>query len=458
VALQFLDDFVHQPFQRQLVKNGDQIDLGKGHILEFISAPNLHWPDTMLTYDHLTKVLFTCDVFGMHYCSEALFDEALEAIAPDYQFYYECLMAPNARSVLGALKRMEPLGEIDLVANGHGPLLRYNVQELIGRYQTWSQEQSAASQNVAMFYVADYGYSDRLARSLAKGLTKTGVGVEMVDIKVAEAQEVQELVGSCDGLILGMPPINSKHSKAITTNLGTILAAAKSSQLLGLWEAYGGDDEPIDTLLTKFREIGLSLGFAPIRIKESPTESLYQLCEEAGTDFGQAITQSRKVKQRKSLDSELDKAIGRISGGLYIITAKKGAITGAMLASWVTQASFNPPGLTVAVAKDRAIESLMQVGDSFVLNILEEGNYQSLMKHFLKRFPPGSDRFAGINTQTAENSSPILAESLAYLECSVVSRLECSDHWVVYSQVTKGRVANPEGLTAVHHRKVGNYY
>jgi flavin reductase (DIM6/NTAB) family NADH-FMN oxidoreductase RutF/flavodoxin len=332
------------------------------------------------------------------------------------------------------------------------------VQELIGRYQTWSQEQSAASQNVAVFYVSDYGYSDRLAQSLAKGLTKTGVGVEMVDIKVAEAQEVQELVGGCDGLILGMPPISSKHSKEITTNLGTILAAAKSSQLLGLWEAYGGDDEPIDTLLTKFREIGLSLGFAPIRIKETPTESLYQLCEEAGTDFGQALTQSRKVKQRKSLDSELDKAIGRISGGLYIITAKKGEITGAMLASWVTQASFNPPGLTVAVAKDRAIESLMQVGDSFVLNILEEGNYQALMKHFLKRFPPGSDRFAGINTQTAENSSPILAESLAYLECSVVSRLECSDHWVVYSQVTKGRVANPEGLTAVHHRKVGNYY
>jgi flavin reductase (DIM6/NTAB) family NADH-FMN oxidoreductase RutF len=133
-------------------------------------------------------------------------------------------------------------------------------------------------------------------------------------------------------------------------------------------------------------------------------------------------------------------------------------MTGAMLASWVAQASFAPPGLTVAVAKDRAIESLMQVGDTFVLNILEEGKYQPLMKHFLKRFAPGSDRFAGINTQTAANGSPILVDALAYLECAVVSRLECSDHWVVYSQVGKGRVSNPDGLTAVHHRKVGNYY
>jgi len=454
VAIQFLEDFVHQPFARQIVKSGDRLDLGKGHLLEFVSAPNLHWPDTMLTYDHGTGILFTCDVFGLHYCSDELFDQNLEAIAPDYQFYYECLMAPNARSVLGAFKRMEGLGEITLVANGHGPLLRYNIFELLGRYQHWSQEQSQGMETVAVFYVSDYGYSDRLAQAIAKGLTKTGLGVEMMDLKATEPQEIQELVGRSRGLVLGMPPISNE----ITSNLGTILASAHSKQWLGLWESYGGNDEPIDPLLTKFREIGLTQGFAPIRIKETPTENTYQLCEEAGTDLGQALTQASKVKQRKSLDSDLDKAIGRISGGLYIITAKKGEVTGAMLASWVTQASFEPPGLTVAVAKDRAIESLLRVGDVFVLNILEEGKYQALMKHFLKRFPPGSDRFAGVNTQIAANSCPILGEALAYLECEVISRLECSDHWVVYSQVSKGRVSNPEGLTAVHHRKVGNYY
>jgi len=454
VAIQFLEDFVHQPFARQIVKSGDRLDLGKGHLLEFVSAPNLHWPDTMLTYDHGTGILFTCDVFGLHYCSDELFDQNLEAIAPDYQFYYECLMAPNARSVLGAFKRMEGLGEITLVANGHGPLLRYNIFELLGRYQHWSQEQSQGLETVAVFYVSDYGYSDRLAQAIAKGLTKTGLGVEMMDLKATEPQEIQELVGRSRGLVLGMPPISNE----ITSNLGTILASAHSKQWLGLWESYGGNDEPIDPLLTKFREIGLTQGFAPIRIKETPTENTYQLCEEAGTDLGQALTQASKVKQRKSLDSDLDKAIGRISGGLYIITAKKGEVTGAMLASWVTQASFDPPGLTVAVAKDRAIESLLRVGDVFVLNILEEGKYQALMKHFLKRFPPGSDRFAGVNTQIAANSCPILGEALAYLECEVISRLECSDHWVVYSQVSKGRVSNPEGLTAVHHRKVGNYY
>jgi flavin reductase (DIM6/NTAB) family NADH-FMN oxidoreductase RutF len=129
-----------------------------------------------------------------------------------------------------------------------------------------------------------------------------------------------------------------------------------------------------------------------------------------------------------------------------------------MVASWVIQASFQPLGVAIAVAKDRAMESLLQVGDSFVLNVLQEGNYYRLVKHFLKRFSPGADRFAGIATYEASNGSPILADALAYLECTVAHRLEASDHWIIYCTAQAGRVANTDGLTAVHHRKVGNHY
>ncbi|GBD52992.1 MBL fold metallo-hydrolase [Microcystis aeruginosa NIES-298] len=458
VAIQFLENLVHHPFQRQLVKNGDQLDLGNGHILEFVNAPNLHWPDTIFTYDHGSGILFTCDAFGMHYCSDDLYDEQLSAIEPDYRFYYECLMAPNARSVLAAMKRMEPLGNINLVANGHGPVLKHNVTELLTRYRDWSQAQTKAEKTVAVFYIADYGYSDRLCQSIAKGITKTGLAVETLDLKSADPQEVKELASSAVGIIIGTPPVSGINAQEITGNLGTILASVNPKQYLGMFESKGDDDESILPLFNKFREVGLTKAFDPIRSAETPNESLYQRCEEAGTDMGQLLTQEVKVKQRKSLDTDLDKAIGRISGGLYIITTKKGDRSGAMVASWVTQASFDPPGFTVAVAKDRAIESLMQVGDQFILNILEEGNYQTLMKHFLKRFGPGEDRFAGVNTHTANNGSPILADALAYLECEVASRMECADHWIVYNKVTDGRVSKPDSLTAVHHRKVGNYY
>lgn len=458
VALKFLEDLIHRPFNKQQIKNGDRLDLGNGHEIEFINAPNLHWPDTIFSYDHGSEILFTCDAFGMHYCSDVLFDEDLKPIEPDYRFYYDCLMGPNARSVLSAMKRMETLGPITTVANGHGPVLRYHVDELLARYKHWSETQGQGEDRVALCYISDYGYSDRLSQAIARGITKTGVGVDMLDLKAADIHEITALIGHVSGLVIGMPPLSGPHSETINKNLGTILASTHDKQIVGFFESYGGDDEPIDTWSTKFHDLGITAGFNPIRIKNTPDETTYQLCEEAGTDFGQRLTQKRKIKKRKNLDNDLDRAIGRISGGLYILTAQKGERKGAMLASWVAQASFNPPGFSVAVAKDRAIESFMQVGDHFVLNVLSEDNYQGLMKHFLKRFPPGADRFAGVNTQTAINGSPILGDSLAYLECEVISRMECSDHWVIYSQVSTGRVGNPDGITAVHHRKVGNYY
>ncbi|MFM2061028.1 MAG: hypothetical protein RLZZ507_698 [Cyanobacteriota bacterium] len=457
VAIQFLEDLVHQPFKRRIVKNGDRLDLGNGHEFEFVIAPNLHWPDTIFSFDHKTQILFTCDAFGLHYCTDSTFDDNLAAIEKDFQYYYDCLMGPNARSVLSAMKRMAELKTIKMIATGHGPLLYHNVEELTGRYRNWSQNQTKAETTVGVFYISEYGFSDRLAQSITNGIVKTGVAVEAVDLGgTVDLQELRELVGRCKGLVVGMPPVSSNIS--VQTALSTVLGSANEKQAIGIFETGGGDDEPTYPLLNKFRAAGLNVAFPVIEIRETPTENIYKKCEEAGTDLAQWVTRDKSIKAMKSLGADLDKALGRISGGLYIITAKKGDVSSAMLASWVSQASFKPLGFSIAVAKDRAIESLMQVGDRFVLNVLEEGNYQPLMKHFLKRFAPGADRFEGVKTQPAENGAPILGDALAYMECEVVSRMDCGDHWAVYSTVYAGRVSKPEALTAVHHRKVGNHY
>ncbi|MDJ1182666.1 diflavin flavoprotein [Roseofilum casamattae] len=458
VAVQFLQNLIHRPFESKLVKTGDSLDLGNGHLLEFLSAPNLHWPDTIFTYDRKTTILYTCDAFGMHYCSDLTYDENLSEIEADFRFYYECLMAPNARSVINAMKRMQKLPEITTIATGHGPLLRHNLTELTGRYDKWSKEQTKAEKTVAVFYTSDYGYSDRLSQAIAHGVTKTGIAVEMMDFRASDPQEVRELVEMASALIIGAPPQSGDVGQETEAAISTILVAANKKQAIGLFESGGGDDRSVYPLRNQFAELGLKEAFPSILIKETPTEATYQLCEEAGTDMGQLVGLKDAIKKMKSLDNDLDKALGRLSGGLYIITAQKGELKSAMLASWVTQASFKPLGVSIAVAKDRAIESLMQVGDTFVLNVLSEDNYQGMMRHFLKRFPPGADRFEGVNVQTATNGSPILTDALAYLECKVTSRMELSDHWLVYSTIDVGRVSNVDALTAVHHRKVGNHY
>ena len=157
-----------------------------------------------------------------------------------------------------------------MVANGHGPLLQHNVGELIERYRRWSQAQTKAEKLVVVFYASDYGYSDRLSQAIARGITKAGVGVEMIDLKSAEPQEVQETVNRAAGIVMGMPPTTNTTA---TAAVSTILAAAKSKQTIGVFESYGGDDEPIDPLLSQFRNLGLKEAFPSIRIKETPSEA-----------------------------------------------------------------------------------------------------------------------------------------------------------------------------------------
>ncbi len=454
VAIKFLENMVHCPFESRIVKSDDRLDLGQGHELEFVSAPNLHWPDTIFSYDHGTGILYTCDVFGMHYCDDHLYDENPHLLEEDFRYYYDCLMAPNARSVLAALKRTAKL-EIKLIATGHGPLLKESIPHWLGQYKTWSEAQAKTDTLVVCFYCQDYGHSDQLARAIAHGVNRNGVQVELVDLQQTVPQELREWVDVASGLIIGMPPQSDSIAQ---TALSTVLAAAHKKQAIGLFETGGGEDEPIYPLRNKFQENSLTEAFPPILVKEAPQAEIERLCDEAGTDMGQWLTRDRTKKKLAAIDQDLEQALGRISSGLYLVTAKKEDLSSAMLASWVTQASGSPLGVAIAVAKDRAIESFLQVSDRFVLNVLEEDNYQPLMKHFLKRFPPGGDRFAGIKTYPAQNGAPILADALAYIECEVSSRMDCGDHWVIYSLVCAGRVADVHGLTAVHHRKLGSHY
>ncbi|MEB3263186.1 MAG: FprA family A-type flavoprotein, partial [Synechococcus sp.] len=162
VAIQFLDNQVHRPFRSRAVKSGEELDLGTNpesgvqHRFEFLSAPNLHWPDTIFSFDHGTGILYTCDAFGLHYCSDAVFDVDPGAIAPDFRFYYECLMGPNARSVLQAMKRMDALPQVNTIAVGHGPLLRHHLNLWLSDYRSWSEGRSKGEAYAAICYLSQY--------------------------------------------------------------------------------------------------------------------------------------------------------------------------------------------------------------------------------------------------------------------------------------------------------------
>ncbi len=445
------------------VARGDEsLDLGKGHVLEFVPTPNPRWPDSLCSYDRKSGILFTDKFFGIHVCGDQVLDEGWTSLSEDRRYYFDCVMAPHARQVEKALDKLAGF-EANLYATGHGQLVKYGLISLTQSYRQWCEDQRSQDSTVALIYASAYGNTGTVASAIARGITKAGVAVESINCEVTEPEEIRAVVQKADGFIMGSPTLGGHAPTPIQTALGIVLSTATKTKLAGVFGSFGWSGEAIDLIEGKFRDAGFQFGFDTIRVKFKPTDAILKLCEEAGTDFAQALKKSKKSRTSRqgSITSQVDRteqAVGRLIGSLCIVTAHKGEITGAMLADWIAQATFNPPGLTVAVAKDRAMESLLYQGDKFVVNILEEGRHLGLMKHFLKPFAPGEDRFAGVATQEAANGCPILTDSLSYLECTVENRLECGDHWLVYGVVTNGNLLKSDGVTAVHHRKSGNHY
>ncbi|MBO3457758.1 diflavin flavoprotein [Aetokthonos hydrillicola Thurmond2011] len=452
--------FKEQELKINVPRAEELIDLGKGHQLQFIAVPTPRWPDELYTYDQGTRILFTDKLFGTHVCDDQIFDEGWKHLDEDRQHYYDCLHAAQSRQVETALDKFAPLS-IKFYAPGHGPIVRYSKSRLTHDYRQWSQQQKEKETTVALIYASAYGNTATLGQAIAKGINKSGVRVELINCESSEPAEIQAAVEKCDGFIIGSPTLGGHMPTQVQTALGIVLSTAAKSKLAGVFGSYGWSGEAIDEIESKLQDAGYGFGFDTIRVKFKPDDLTLQQCKEAGTDFAQALKKAKKVRtiRQPVSDSQIDRteqAMGRIVSPLCVVSAKRGSLTGAMLASWVSQASFNPPGLTVAVAKDRAVEPLMHTKDKFVLNILQEG--MNLRRHFLKSFAPGADRFAGLKTEEAENGCPILSDALAYLECTVESRVECGDHWVVYAVVDSGKVLQPGGMTAVYHRKSGGQY
>ena len=416
-ALALREYFENENLNILVIKGEETLDLGKGHQLQFILTPTPRWPDELLTYDPATEILFSDKLFGAHVCGDQVFDEGWSVYSDDRRFYYDCLHAAQAKQVVSTLDKIQDLPTIQFYGTGHGPLVKYGMTELTNLYRQWSEKQKSNELNVALIYASAYGNTATVAQAIARGLTKSDVAVELINCEYAKSSEIQEALEKCDGFIIGSPTLGGHAPTQIQTALGVILNTASTNKLAGVFGSYGWSGEAIDLLEGRLKDAGYKFGFEPIRVKFAPTDVTLQMCKEAAVDFAQTLkrTQKRRAFRPTATSSGADRtaqAMGRLVGSLCVVSGRRGEMYSAMLASWVSQATFNPPGFTVAVAKDRALEPLTHIGDRFVLNILQEG--KQLRKHFLKRYEPGEDRFVGIETEEASNGCLILKDALVF--------------------------------------------
>lgn len=149
-------------------------------------------------------------------------------------------------------------------------------------------------------------------------------------------------------------------------------------------------------------------------------------------------------------------ALGRIPSGLFILTARQGAMETGMLASWVQQCSFEPPQISLAIKTDRDLARWLTQDAGFTVNILDD-TQTDMIVHFGKGFKLDEQAFAGLEIDHLDQSGPVLRSALAFLECRVVSRCGAGDHDLVIGRVMRGQVLD-DGQPMVHVRKSGMHY
>ena len=436
--------------------------------LELIPAPTARWPGGLLVYERNLEILLSEKMYSAHIASNKWSEENRISTENDRRYFYDCLMAPMSSQITALTEKIEEL-DIKSIAPIHGPAIEYSLKSLLSDYVRWGENIDKNNPKIALIYASAYGNTASIGDALAKGINSTSVEVESINCEFSSNEAMINSIKKADGYLIGSPTLGGHAPTPIVSALGSLLAEGDRDKPIGIFGSFGWSGEAIDLLESKLKDGGFKFSFDPIRIKFSPNKPKIKELEEIGTHFGRNIQKKVKRKVRQSdtgmISSKTNptlQALGRVIGSLCVLTASKGkgeeTVRGAMLASWVSQASFSPPGLSIAVAKDRSVESLLQKGDSFALNILSEKNFKDHLRRFSKPFSPGEDRFSGLDIELTPNEQIIIPEGLAWLEATVKERMECGDHWVIYAEVNYGDVLIKDEVTAVHHRKSGANY
>ncbi|MBD1822258.1 flavin reductase [Cyanobacteria bacterium FACHB-DQ100] len=452
--------FSNQPLNINPVRGEEVLDLGKGHELQFAFTPTPRWVDGLCTYDPATRILYTDKFFGAHVCDDAIFDENWKQLDDDRHYYFDCLHAAQSKQVEDAIDKMARFRP-KWYAVGHGPIVRYSLSRLKLEYLEWCEQQENQELSVALLYTSAYGNTATVAHAIAKGLTDAEIKVELINCELVDPSEITAAIEQCDGFVIGSPTLGGHAPTQMQTALGLVLSTASKTKIAGVFGSYGWSGEAIDLLEGRLQDAGFAFGFDTIRVKFTPSEEVLQHCEAAGAEFAQALKKMKKIRapRQGAVEAQTDRteqAIGRVVGSLCVVTANQGETPFGILTSWVSQATFNPPGITVALPKDRAEGVLDHPEIPFVLNILKEG--RNVRRTFLKATAPGENRFAELSTDHASNGCPILLDALAYLECKIENRMDCGDHWLLYATIENGKVLEPTGVTAVQHRKTASAY
>ena len=265
--------------QVQEIKDGEKLSLG-GRSLQFISAPWVHWPDTIFTYLAEDRILFTCDFLGCHLASSDLYASDEAAVYKAAKRYYAEIMMPFRQNVNRHLARIADL-PMDIIAPSHGPL--YDRPEFImDAYRNWASDR--VKNQVVLPYVSMHGSTRTMVAYLAASLISRGVGVRQFDLTSYDVGELAESLVDAATIVIGTPTILAgAHPLALYV---AVLANAlrPKTRYASIVGSFGWGGKMLEQITEAIPNIKLQL-FDPVVAKGYPKEADFRALDRLADEI-----------------------------------------------------------------------------------------------------------------------------------------------------------------------------
>ncbi len=290
-AIRYLKDLLGFEFKHLVVKDGDTLNIGEGE-LKFISAPNLHWPDSMYTWYEKDGILFTCDSFGSHFCNELMFDDLVGNFDDAFKYYFDVILKPFSKFMLKAIEKIENL-PIKSICTGHGPVLRSNWKKYVELSKKYSNEALTTlnTKKVLVTYVSAYHNTQILANWISEGIKRADseIEVSIIDLEHIKNSELTKEIETSNAYLIGSPTINQNTLPQIYNFFSLINPIVDRGKLAGSFGSYGWSGESAQIIKSNLQNLKLEFFGEGIFIKFSPHQEEYKKCIEYGFNFANRL-------------------------------------------------------------------------------------------------------------------------------------------------------------------------
>ncbi len=426
------------------VGEGSTLSLGK-HNLVFVTAPMVHWPEVIVTYDATEKVLFSADGFGKFGALDAEEDWKDEA-----RRYYIGIVGKYGAQVQALLKKAAGL-EIEKICPLHGPVLSENLGYYLNLYNTWSSYQPE-EEGIVVAYTSVYGNTKKAALTIAEKLKANGCP-EVVTYDLARSDMSKAVADAFkfSKIVLATTTYNAEIFPFMREFIDHLTERNFQSRTVALVE--NGSWAPLAAKIMR----GMFEKSKNITFAENSVKIMSALSEESKNQIDalvEELTREYKAREGSTANKNDLKALFNIGYGLYVVTSNDGKKDNGLIVNTVSQVTNTPNRIAVTVNKANYSHHIIKQTGKMNINCLTVDAPFSVFETFGFVSGRNVNKFKDCTPPRSDNGLVFLPRYInSFMSLEVEQYIDLDTHGMFICSVTEARViSDRETMTYTYYQ------